>query len=145
MLRPTSRRYRRSIGLLLLLGILSVMLGGFGGSGEVSATTPPPPPREPDSVGPVSGVTASTSGQAPGAVRLTWTPAQNAQVHFVMYTRAAEAEAGNYTNARVVPFSGSEGVITGLRPGTRYQFIPRSGAWGRLWPAAPERVLAQSA
>ena len=72
---------------------------------------------------------ASSAGESPGSVRLTWTRARNAQVHFVMYTEATDAAIGDYGNAQMMPFSGSEGVISGLEDGIEYQFIVIGMRW----------------
>ena len=144
MLREFARRHARSISLLLLLIVLSVSVSGLAGSAQGQSPTPP---VEPDWVGPVSRLTVSAAGQAPGSVRLTWVPAQNAQVHFVMYTRAEEAAAGNYVNAEMAPFYGTEGVVGSLDGGTEYQFIAIGMRWnwqnfGTVWGEWSEWVSA---
>ena len=93
---------------------------------------------EPQFVGPVSSLAASADGQEAGAVRLIWSPAENAQVHFVIYVKSEELYAGNYASARMAPFSGSEGVITGLDGGTSYHFNVIGMRWnwveyGAVW------------
>ena len=93
---------------------------------------------EPQFVGPVSSLAASADGQEDGAVRLIWSPAENAQVHFVIYVKSEELYAGNYASARMAPFSGSEGVITGLDGGTSYHFNVIGMRWnwaeyGTVW------------
>ena len=93
---------------------------------------------EPQFVGPVSSLAASADGQEAGAVRLIWSPAENAQVHFVIYVKSEELYAGNYASARMAPFSGSEGVITGLDGGTTYHFNVIGMRWnwvdyGAVW------------
>ena len=93
---------------------------------------------EPQFVGPVSSLAASADGQGDGTVRLIWSPAENAQVHFVIYVKSEELYAGNYASARMAPFSGSEGVITGLDGGTTYHFNVIGIRWnwveyGAVW------------
>ena len=120
---PAWNRHRlRLAGLFGLLCSLAMALVGFSGypQSEQPTTT-----EEPTFVGPVANLVASTEGQAVGAVRLTWTAAENAQVHFVIYLKSEDLTARNYTDVRVVPFGDSEGVISGLESGTSYHFIVR--------------------
>ena len=121
------------IGLFALLCTLTVALTGFGGNAQT-----PLPAAEPQSVGAVANLTASADGQETGAVRLTWSEAENAQVHFVVYVKSAELSAGNYGSARMVPFAGSQGVVRGLDGGTAYSFIVIGMRWnwveyGTVW------------
>ena len=128
------RLWRRpGIGLFGILCALAMAMAGFGGNAQ-----PPLQAPEPDTVGPVTNLTATTAGQADGSVRLTWSQAANAQVHFVMYARSDEASAGNYANARMAPFAGTEGVIDGLDGGASYSFIVIGMRWnwvdyGAVW------------
>ena len=93
---------------------------------------------EPQFVGPVTNLAASIIGQESGSVLLTWTPAQNAQVHFAVYIRSADLAVGNYETTRMIPFEGSGGVIGGLEGGTSYNFIVIGMRWnwinyGTVW------------
>ena len=95
---------------------------------------------EPQFVGPVTNLAASTLGQESGSVLLTWTPAQNAQAHFAVYIRSTDLAAGNYETIRMIPFDGSGGVIGGLEGGTSYNFIVIGMRWnwinfGTVWGA----------
>ncbi len=112
------------IGLFLLLSILAVALAGFGANAQS-----PLPAVEPQSVGPVTNLATSTDDQESGVVRLSWSEAENAQVHFVVYVKSAELTAGNYGSAQMAPFAGSEGVISGLQGGTSYHFIVIGMRW----------------
>ena len=102
------------------------------GEGEVSS------PAEPQFVGPLENLTVSVDGQEAGAVRLAWTPAENAQVHFVVSIKSADLAAGNYRAAKMAPLAGSEGVVSGLEGGTSYYFIVIGMRWnwveyGTVW------------
>ena len=128
------RRWRGPcIGLFALLCVLTVALAGFAGSAQS-----PMPAAEPQSVGPVANLTASAESEDAGAVRLTWSEAENAQVHFVVYAKSEEVTAGSYASARMVPFPGTEGVIRGLEGGASYHFIAIGMRWnwmeyGTVW------------
>ena len=127
------RQYRRSFGSFALILTLAMAMAGFSGNAQ-----PPLQAAEPNMVGPVTNLTASADGQPDGAVRLTWSQAENAQVHFVVYAKSDEVNAGNYANARMAPFSGTEGVISGLDGGTSYSFIVIGMRWnwvdyGAVW------------
>ena len=127
------RQRSLGIGLFALLCALTVGWAGFGGNAQS-----PTPAAEPQSVGAVANLTASVDGQETGAVRLTWSEAENAQVHFVVYVKSAELSAGNYGSARMVPFAGSQGVVSGLEGGTSYSFIVIGMRWnwvdyGTVW------------
>ena len=124
---------RPAIGLFAMLCALAFAIAGFGGNAQ--STTPS---AEPQTVGPVTNLAASVAGQADGSVRLTWSPAEHAQVHFVAYAKSEEVNAGNYANARIAPFSGTEGVVSGLDGGTSYSFIVIGMRWnwvnyGAVW------------
>ena len=106
-----------------------------GGSASATSTAPA---AEPQSVGPTTNLTASADEQESGTVRLTWSEAENAQVHFVVYVKSAELSAGNYGSARMTPFAGSQGVVRGLEGGTSYSFIVIGMRWnwaeyGTVW------------
>ena len=93
---------------------------------------------EPQFVGPVTNLAASALGQESGSVLLTWSEAQNAQVHFVAYVKSAELSASNYGSAQMVPFAGLQGVVKGLEGGTPYSFIVIGMRWnwveyGTVW------------
>ena len=98
----------------------------------------PAPGAEPQQVGQVTSLTISTTGQNADAVRAVWTPAENAQVHFVVYIRSDFADAGNYGRAQMASFNGSEGVIKGLDRSAGYDFIAIGMRWnwgqyGTVW------------
>ena len=76
------------------------------------------PAAEPTFVGQAANLVASTAGQDDGAVRLTWTGAQNAQVHFLVYLKTSDLTERNFGHVRMVPFAGTEGVVAGLEGGT---------------------------
>ena len=121
------------IGPFVLLCVLSLALAGFGGGAQSPLLA-----AEPQTVGQVTNLAASTDGQPDGAVRLTWSQAENAQVHFVVYGKSDEVNVGNYANARMAPFSATEGVITGLEGGMSYSFIVIGMRWnwvnyGAVW------------
>ncbi len=123
----------RPVSAALLAAVLLLAASGFSGSGQT-----PLPSAEPTFVGPVNGVEADSASQEPGAVRVSWTPAENAQVHFVVYVESEDVAAGNYSRAQMVPFTGSEGVVTGLDGGTPYNFIVIGMRWnfvqfGTVW------------
>ena len=123
----------RHLCLFVLICALMVALTGFGGSAQSDPST-----AEPDAVGRVTNLVASTEGQEAGAVQLTWTPAENAQVHFVVYVKSADWAAGNYGAVQMVSFHGTQGVINGLEGGTSYDFIAIGMRWnwvnyGTVW------------
>ena len=112
----------------------------IGTAGQEGSRPPALPADEPQFVGPVTGLTAATQGAPAGSVRLVWTPAQNAHVHFAVYIKSADVTAGNYATAQMVPFSGAEGVISGLESGIPYHFIVIGMRWnwiqyGPVWGA----------
>ena len=118
---------------LAVLCLLAVALSGFGGLAQ-----PAPPNLDPQTVGRVTNLTATTAGQPPGTVRLTWTEAENAQVHFVAYIKATDVSTRNYGAVRVASFAGGEGVIEGLEGGTPYVFTAIGMRWnwiqfGEVW------------
>ena len=115
-------------------------------SDRVSATpggTPPAGPSpptlpEPQYVGQVTDLAVSTQVQQADAVRLSWTAAENAQVHFVVYIRSDFADAGDYTAVQTAVFNGASGVIDDLDRGAPYDFIAIGmrwnwGAYGTVW------------
>ena len=125
-----------------LLGALTVALVGFGGPPQA-----PVPSPEPQSVGPVANLVASAEGQTVGAVRLTWTAAENAQAHFIVYLKSSDNVAGNLSVARMQPFNGTEGVLRGLEPGASYDFIAIGMRWnwinyGVVWGSWSQWVSA---
>ena len=111
---------------------VSAQSPGGDGDGPVAHTGV----GEPETVGQVTNLTATA---ADGAVHLTWTPAQNAQVHFVVYLPTADASAGNYAGTQMVAVSGgSDTVIAGLSNGTSYSFNAIGMRWnwvnyGAVW------------
>ena len=111
-----------------MLGLLAAALAGFGGAPQSGGTTPATD-AEPPAVGPVTNLSASVDGQPLGAVRLTWTAAENAQVYFIAYIKSADITNGSFAAPpQMAAFNGTEGVITGLEPGTPYSFIAVGGA-----------------
>ena len=122
------QRYGRVTGLIALLCALALTMLGFGGSAQA-----PLPPASPVSVGQVTNLRASATGQVPGTVKLTWNAAANAQVYFVVFLRSSDAMAGNYDSVRMKAFTGTEGVISGLPVGAPYHFIATGMRWN--WPA----------
>ena len=86
-------------------------------------------PVEPGFVGRVNDLEATAQVQPGGSVRLSWTPAQNAQTRFVVYIKSSDVLADNYHTARMMPFSGSQGVITGLEVAESYHFIVIGMRW----------------
>ena len=142
MVRARFRQRIRLVCTLALLCLLTVALAGFGGLSQ-----PVLPDLEPRTVGQVTDLTATTAGQPLGTVRLTWTEAKNAQVHFVAYIEVADASAGNYGAARMASFAGGEGVIEGLEGGTSYVFVVIGMRWnwinfGTVWGDWSEWIFA---
>lgn len=112
-------------------------LGVTGGATHAQA--------EPQTVGPVTNLVATTQGQQNGTVKLTWTAAENAQVHFVVYLKSADVGSGNYSVAKMVAFNGTEGVISGLEGGIPYHFITIGMRWnwveyGTVWGSWSEWI-----
>ena len=126
------QRCGKNLCLLALLCVLGVALAGFGGSAQSPAT-------EPSSVGRATNLRASTVGQDDGSVRLTWSAADDAQVHFVVYLKSSDLEARNFGQVQMVPFTGTEGVVRGLEGGAEYSFIVTGMRWnwvvnyGAVW------------
>ena len=98
-------------------------------SGAAVPSVPAPATSEPQTVGDVTGLTASAQGQPDGAVYLAWNAAENAQVHFIVYINVAEYMAGNFSSVQMQPFNGTSGVIDGLDGGTEYIFIATGMRW----------------
>lgn len=103
-----------------------------------SPTGAAPSPVEPQQVTQVSRLSARAASQSTGAVRVSWKPADNAQAYFVVYVKAAEVDAGNYAGAQMAAFNGTDGVISGLEPGTPYRFTVIGMRWnwvnyGLVW------------
>ncbi len=132
MWRDLNQRWFRLVCLFALFCALAATFVGFGGTAQSSAI-------EPTSVGRATNLVASTAGQDDGTVRLTWTAAPDAQVHFVVYLKTSDLVALNVGQARMAPFAGTEGVITGLEGGTEYSFIVTGMRWnwvrdyGAVW------------
>ena len=106
---------------------------------------------EPQTVGRVTGLTASPDGQPPGSVLLTWNAAENAQVHFVLYIKESDVEAGYYGDVQMRVFNGTEGTIDGLAgdisylfavAGMRFNISSFNDVWGRwsIVKATPARI-----
>ena len=115
-----------------MLGLLAIALAGFGGAPQAQAQA------EPQTIGAVSNLAARADGQPAGTVRVSWDAADNAQTHFVVYLKSTDAAAGSYAGARMAAFSGANGVIGGLEPGTAYSFIVIGMRWnwvnyGAVW------------
>ena len=109
------RRCGWRAGLFTVFCFLALGLMGFGGVAQSLAP-------EPASVGRATNLRASTVSQEDGSVRLTWTAADDAQVHFVVYLKSSDLEARNFGQVQMVPFAGTEGVISGLEGGHGLQF-----------------------
>ena len=127
-----------------LVAVLAALLA-FGVS-ERSATAQ----SEPETVGRVTGLTASAEGQSPGVVRLTWNAADDAQVYFVLYLKEDDFTAGNYGGIQMRAFNGTEGTIDGLAGGTPYRFYATGMRWnfgnfGAVWGAWSEGATATPA
>ena len=93
---------------------------------------------EPDSVGSIANFSVATDGQPDGSVRVAWDPAENAQVHFVVYLESADREANNFGGVRMVAVNGNHTVIDGLDGGVAYSFIAIGMRWnfvnfGTVW------------
>ncbi len=105
----------------------------LGGSERLAAAQ-----SEPQTVGDVTGFTASVEGQADGSVHLTWNAADNAQVYFVVYIKSTDLVEGNYGSVQMRPFNGTEGTIDGLDGGAPYSFTVIGMRWnwinyGTVW------------
>ena len=142
MILKLIRERARHLCLFVLICALMVALTGFGGSAQSDPST-----GEPDAVGRVTNLVATTEGEEAGAVQLTWTAAENAQVHFVVYLKSADSVAGNYGAVQMVPFEGTQGVIRGLEAGTPYAFIAIGMRWnwinyGTVWGSWSEWTSA---
>ena len=126
------RRCDWRAGLFTVFCFLALGLMGFGGVAQSLAP-------EPASVGRATNLATSTVSQQDGSVRLTWTAADDAQVHFVVYLKSSDLEARNFGQVQMVPFAGTEGVISGLEGGTGYSFIVTGMRWnwvvnyGAVW------------
>ncbi len=127
--------------------------GDWSGMATVAAAgvadgtaTPPdesqPMPAEPQTVGVVTGLTITAEGQPPGSVHLIWNAAENAQVYFVLFVKADDLAAGNYTGVQMRVFNDTEATIDGLEGGASYHFIARGmrynistfeEVWGDNW------------
>lgn len=131
--RDWIRRHNHAVRRVALLIGLAIVLSGFGGIAQ-----PALPELEPQSVGRVTNLSATAVGQTPGSVKIAFTQAENAQVHFVAYIKTADAAARNYGAARIVSLGGAEGVIEGLESGTPYVFTAIGMRWnwiqfGTVW------------
>ena len=125
---------------LAMLAILAILSVAISAATPARAQTGPSSVTEPTSVGKAANLVASTVGQDDGTVRLTWTGATDAQVHFLVYLKTSDLTARNFGQVRMVPFAGTEGVITGLEGGTQYSFIVTGMRWnwvnfGTIWGA----------
>ena len=131
MARKVMWHHGKSACLLTLVCALAVAVAGFGGVAQTSAA-------EPTTVGQATDLRASTVNQGDGEARLAWTAAQDAQVYFVVYLKTSELNARNFGQVQMVPFSGTEGVVSGLEGGTEYSFIVTGMRWnwvnyGPVW------------
>ena len=117
-------------------------------SNRVSATpggTPPPGPSrppllEPQEVGQAADLAVSAQGQLAGAVQVSWTAAENAQVHFVFYSQSIDDDTDEFPEVRTAVFNGTDGIIDGLDGGVSYKFAVsgmrmrwRQGEYAPLW------------
>ena len=105
-------------------------------TGSATSSAPADAESEPETVARVTGLAASAQGQPPGAVRLTWNAAENAQVYFVYYIEEKEKNARNWSAGRMRTFNETEGTIDGLDGGTTYYFAASGMRWhfGRFEP-----------
>ena len=131
MTRKVVWHHGKGVCLLALVCTLALAVAGFGGVAQTAAA-------EPATVGQATNLRASTVNQEDGVVRLTWTAAQDAQVYFVVYLKTTELNARNFGQVQMVPFSGTEGTISGLEGGTEYSFIVTGMRWnwvnyGAVW------------
>ncbi len=107
---------------------------------------------EPQTVGKVTGLAATTAGQADGTVRLAWNAADNAQVYMVLFLKHDDVMAGNYANGQMRAFTATQGAISGLDGGAKYYFIARGmrfnwtdfsealGDWSIVQSATPAQI-----
>ena len=121
-------------------------------SGLSVAPLPASTESEPETVGRVTGLTASADGQPPGTVHLTWNPVENAQVYFVSFLNIADARAGKGIKSEMRAFSEPLGTISGLQSGAEYYFIARGmrfnwtdfsevlGDWSTVQSATPTLI-----
>ena len=132
---PHRRKLSRSV--LIAAALLMFVVAGMALALQ-PANAQGTPAAEPTSVGQAANLRASTVGQDDGTVRLTWTGASDAQVHFLVYLKTSNLREQNFGQARMAPFAGTEGVVTGLEGGTEYSFIVIGMRWnwvnyGTVW------------
>ena len=140
--------HRRPAALMagVLVAVVAALLA-FGVAERSAAAQ-----SEPETVGAVTGLTASAEGQPPGTVHLTWNAAENAQVYFVLFVKADDLASGNYAGIQMRAFNGTEATIDGLEGGASYHFIARGmrynisvfkdfwGAWSGMTTVAAAGV-----
>ena len=117
--------------------------------GEPSSTSPQ---AEPQTVGGVTGLQASSEGQPPGTVRLTWNAAENSQVYMVLFLKHDDVIVGNYADGQMRVFTATQGTVSGLDGGAKYYFIARGmrfnwtdfsealGDWSTVQSATPAQI-----
>ncbi|MYC32812.1 MAG: fibronectin type III domain-containing protein [Chloroflexi bacterium] len=130
---------------VVLVAVLAALLAL--GVSERSATAQ----SEPETVGRVTGLTATAEGQSPGTVHLTWNAAENAQVYFVLFVKADDLASGNYAGVQMRAFNETEATIDGLEAGASYHFIARGmrynistfkHVWGDDWSSLTTATAA---
>jgi len=130
---------------VVLVAVLAALLGLV--VSERSATAQ----SEPETVGRVTGLTATAEGQPPGTVQLTWNPADDAQVYFVLFVKADDLASGNYAGVQMRAFNETEATIEGLEAGASYHFIARGmrynistfkHVWGDAWSSLTTATAA---
>ena len=108
---------------VVLVAVLAALLAL--GVSERSATAQ----SEPETVGRVTGLTATAEGQPPGTVHLTWNAAENAQVYFVYYIEEKDLNVSNWSAGQMRAFNVTEATIDGLAGGTTYYFAASGMRW----------------
>ena len=130
---------------VVLVAVLAALLAL--GVSERSATAQ----SEPETVGRVTGLTATAEDQSPGTVHLTWNAAENAQVYFVLFVKADDLASGNYAGVQMRAFNETEATIDGLEAGASYHFIARGmrynistfkHVWGDDWSSLTTATAA---
>lgn len=107
------------ISAAALLSLLAWLL-----SPGYAQTPPPPPDAPPPELGRPTNLVAAP-GAAPGAAALRWTPAANAEAHFVYYRPAKSGGAGRYW--KPLPGAAASATVAGLAPGQPYWFTVIAG------------------
>ena len=102
LIRLAQNHRRLALVPMGMLGALAAALLIFGLYERPAAAQ-----SEPQTVGRVTGLTATAAGQPDGTVRLTWNAAENAQVYFVYYIEQKEKDASNWANGQMRAFTGN--------------------------------------